>query len=186
MEFSRKSELRDISKTLCLQPHYTQITMIMTYRVYLYGLSPLDYKCNFLAKIVFFFFFFFFFSIFWDCWVQTFESRTPLKRVLGGVRDVAFSRNSQTVSAVFQLCRFTVFPKDPIFSLFNLFYKMFGNIGHFWQLLLYLVKILNFCKKMWAATLQNQQSDRAPSEDSDQPGHLPSLIRVFAAVLMDS
>ena len=27
---------------------------------------------------------------------------------------------------------------------------------------------------------QNQQDDCAPSEDSDQPGHLPSLIRVFA------
>ena len=33
---------------------------------------------------------------------------------------------------------------------------------------------------MWAATWQNQQSERAPSEDSDQPGHPPSLIRVFA------
>ena len=33
---------------------------------------------------------------------------------------------------------------------------------------------------MWAATWQNQQSDCAPSEDSDQPGHPPSLIRVFA------
>ena len=33
---------------------------------------------------------------------------------------------------------------------------------------------------VWAATWQNQQSDCAPSEDSDQPGHPPSLIRVFA------
>ena len=32
----------------------------------------------------------------------------------------------------------------------------------------------------WAVTWQNQQSDCVPSEDSDQPGHLPSLIRVFA------
>ena len=32
----------------------------------------------------------------------------------------------------------------------------------------------------WAATCQNQQSDRAPSADSDQPWHPPSLIRVFA------
>ena len=32
----------------------------------------------------------------------------------------------------------------------------------------------------WTATWQNQQSDCAPSEDSDQPGHPPSLIRVFA------
>ena len=28
----------------------------------------------------------------------------------------------------------------------------------------------------WATTWQNQQSDCAPSEDSDQPGHPPSLI----------
>ena len=32
----------------------------------------------------------------------------------------------------------------------------------------------------WAATWQNQQNECAPSEDSDQPGHPPSLIRVFA------
>ena len=31
-----------------------------------------------------------------------------------------------------------------------------------------------------AATWQNQQYECAPSEDSDQPGHPPSLIRVFA------
>ena len=30
------------------------------------------------------------------------------------------------------------------------------------------------------ATWQNKQNDCAPSEDSDQPGHPPSLIRVFA------
>ena len=35
------------------------------------------------------------------------------------------------------------------------------------------------CKPMWAATWQNQQNEFAPSEDSVQPGHLPSLIRVF-------
>ena len=33
---------------------------------------------------------------------------------------------------------------------------------------------------IWAATWQNQQSECAPSEDSDQLGHPPSLIRVFA------
>ena len=32
----------------------------------------------------------------------------------------------------------------------------------------------------WASTWQNQQNECAPSEDSDQPGHQPSLIRVFA------
>ena len=39
---------------------------------------------------------------------------------------------------------------------------------------------MSYSNQNWAATWQNQQSDCAPSEDSDQPGHLPSLIRVFA------
>ena len=38
----------------------------------------------------------------------------------------------------------------------------------------------------WAASWQNQQNDCAPSEDSDQPGHPPSLIRVFAVSSMGS
>ena len=33
---------------------------------------------------------------------------------------------------------------------------------------------------IWASTWQNQRCGCAPSEDSDQPGHPPSLIRVFA------
>ena len=33
---------------------------------------------------------------------------------------------------------------------------------------------------IWATSWQNQQNDCAPSEDSDQPGHPPSVIRVFA------
>ena len=39
---------------------------------------------------------------------------------------------------------------------------------------------------IWATAWQNQQNDCAPSEDSDQPGHLPSLIRVFAVRSMGS
>ena len=35
-------------------------------------------------------------------------------------------------------------------------------------------------KSRWATTWQNQQNECAPSEDSDQPGHPLSLIRVFA------
>ena len=34
--------------------------------------------------------------------------------------------------------------------------------------------------QIWAATWQNQQNECAPSEDSDQPGHPPSPIRVLA------
>ena len=34
------------------------------------------------------------------------------------------NRLNQTESAVFQLCIFTVFPKDPLFRLFSLFYSL--------------------------------------------------------------
>ena len=43
---------------------------------------------------------------------------------------------------------------------------------------------ISFCRYFivnnWAAKWQNQQNECAPSKDSDQPGHLHSLIRVFA------
>ena len=41
------------------------------------------------------------------------------------------------------------------------------------------LNVFVFMKK-WAASWQSQQNDCAPSEDFDQPGHPPSLIRVFA------
>ena len=41
-------------------------------------------------------------------------------------------------------------------------------------------------KHIWAASWQNQQCGCAPSEDSDQIGHPPSLIRVFAVCSMGS
>ena len=45
--------------------------------------------------------------------------------------------------------------------------------------LAYLAKSLVISDK-WAGAWQNQQKDSAPSEDSDQPGHLLGLIKVFA------
>ena len=39
---------------------------------------------------------------------------------------------------------------------------------------------------IWVMTWQNQQYECAQSEDSDQPGHPPSLIRVFAFRSMGS
>ena len=47
-----------------------------------------------------------------------------------------------------------------------------------WPMIMSLPKLDFFIN--WAATWQNQQNDCAPSEDSDQPGHPPGLIRVFA------
>ena len=49
---------------------------------------------------------------------------------------------------------------------------------------LYLTLFCSFCTIKWAATWQNQQSECAHSEDSDQPGHPPSLIRLFAVRMM--
>ena len=43
-----------------------------------------------------------------------------------------------------------------------------------------LFHILLITMIIWAATWQNQQNECAPSQHSDQPGHPPSLIRVFA------
>ena len=39
---------------------------------------------------------------------------------------------------------------------------------------------------IWATSWENQQNECAPSEDSDQPVHLPSLVRVFAVRSMSS
>ena len=36
---------------------------------------------------------------------------------------------------------------------------------------------------IWVATWQNQQTECAHSKDSDQPGHPPRLIRVFAVCM---
>ena len=56
-----------------------------------------------------------------------------------------------------------------------------------------LESFVNFCEDtifevyyISAATWQNQQNECVASEDSDQSGHPPSLIRVFAVCSMGS
>ena len=39
---------------------------------------------------------------------------------------------------------------------------------------------------VWTASWQNQQNDCVPGEDSDQPGHPPSLIRIFAICMKNA
>ena len=39
---------------------------------------------------------------------------------------------------------------------------------------------IRLTRPIWTASWQNKQNNCAPSEDSDQPGHPPSLIRIFA------
>ena len=69
-------------------------------------------------------------------------------------------------------------------GLFNwLFWAQPLSKGCSWQCIILFVIILCWAilwVKQWAATWQNQHNVCAPSEDSDQPWHPPSLIRVFA------
>ena len=44
----------------------------------------------------------------------------------------------------------------------------------------YLLRAIKTSFFKQAASWQNQQNEYAPNEDSDQPGHPPSLIGVFA------
>ena len=61
-----------------------------------------------------------------------------------------------------------------ILSVFSNDFNKFNNTGARMQ------------DSIWATTWQNQQNECASSEDSDQPGHPPSLIRVFAVHSMGS
>ena len=66
--------------------------------------------------------------------------------------------------------------------------KIFGN---FRKVLRYNTKQINLCAKVLLkvrepAHNKNNKMACAPSEDSDQPGHLPSLIRVFTVRSMGS
>ena len=60
---------------------------------------------------------------------------------------------------------------------------------NFWSICIYITNGSTFLESwftfhsnryIWAASWQNQQNDCVLSEDSYQPGHPPSLIRVFA------
>ena len=65
----------------------------------------------------------------------------------------------------------------------NKFWKMDHLISFHCQVNLrfrFTVPNISISFTYWTATWQNQQNECVPSEDSDQPGHPPSLIRVFA------
>ena len=52
--------------------------------------------------------------------------------------------------------------------------------GHLGPLVRILSRIVLYLHFKWASAWQNQQNGMCASEDSDQPGHPPSLICVFA------
>ena len=58
-------------------------------------------------------------------------------------------------------------------------FKVFNRVINLWLL-------KSGHRNKWAASWQNQQNDCAPSKESDQPGHPPSLIRIFAVRLKKS
>ena len=64
----------------------------------------------------------------------------------------------------------TVFELNHVFSYFPL-----GFEGRMWDLI---VSVPDHCLSFYS--WQTQQNDCPPSEHSEQPGHLPSLIRVLA------
>ena len=60
---------------------------------------------------------------------------------------------------------------------------------HFFESLLRLASFYTYFKQVEEFEPHRDKTNKmacAPSEDSDQPGHPPSLIRVFAMCLMDS
>ena len=76
---------------------------------------------------------------------------------------------------------------DQTGQLPSLVWAFTGRLCHFVGFVMRLLKCYNPCYAVvllkflkWATTWQNQQNECAPSEDSDQPGHPPSLIRIFA------
>ena len=70
--------------------------------------------------------------------------------------------------------KFTVGPLPPINRTAKTLIRLDGCSG--WSESMLGAQMLRL---IWAATWQNQQCGCAPSEDSDQPGHSPSLIRVL-------
>ena len=63
---------------------------------------------------------------------------------------------------------------------FDIAKDAWGSIGKWKRKFLLVTGKWSKTFDLWAATWQNQQNDCVPSEDSDQSGHPPSLIRVFA------
>ena len=76
-------------------------------------------------------------------------------------------------------------PRDKTSKVSCWFCHVSAHINHvnytFDTIIMSLIRILaQAAVQICAASWQNQESDCAPSEDSDQPGHPPILIRAFA------
>ena len=64
------------------------------------------------------------------------------------------------------------------FKCVQIYYVECQQNWYYWPCKLW--TFVQFTYNKWAASWPNQQNDLAPSKDSDQPGHSPSLIKVFA------
>ena len=60
----------------------------------------------------------------------------------------------------------------------------FISLCEIWHVCINIITVskCNRHSQIWATSWQNQQNDCAPSEDSDQPGHPPSLISLRCAL----
>ena len=65
---------------------------------------------------------------------------------------------------------------------FHIFYKYSYDFICPWFIYFHKNSFLMKTAKIWAMTWQNQQNECAPSEDSGQPGHPPSLISLRGAL----
>ena len=87
-----------------------------------------------------------------------------------GIAILPFNLYLKAIADPKRVWRFSNGTTKPILSQNFNFIKQFCRM--MWDL-------CKFSLTIWATIWQNQQSSCAPSEDSYQPGHPPSLIRVF-------
>ena len=85
-----------------------------------------------------------------------------------------------TTLAVFELCGFFLIFMQSAISLHEC---VFWSLNTIWHL-----HMKKFCHNLTFEPKHDKTNKMtcAPSEDSDQPGHPPSLIRVFSVCSMDS
>ena len=90
----------------------------------------------------------------------------------------------------FLMVFFSAFPTETLSSLACIWFHKFNQISlpakMFPNSNSSRISGFSHAFNIWATSWQNQQNDCAPSEDSDQPGHPPSLIWVFAVRSMGS
>ena len=147
---------------------------------------------------IFFFFFFFFFLRFievWRQWVPCKVNVTPFRAsyILHGTSCVHASNNLEKWNLFlkynaswkycYKVCLFQLLLQGGSVRFFSVYGIWAFLLFYLWHTCLFIVWFITYeCPffSKWAVTWQKQQNECAPSEDSDQPGRPPSMIKVFA------